>query len=99
MKFTPQLSIEIHLVLFAFIILAGIAFGFLLGRRQIAKMKKNMLYAEEEMLHANNEVLKYAETNKKLTEALEKAKIPVPSISKHSDEDEKVRKIQLGKIG
>lgn len=94
-----NLSLEIHLVTFFFILLAAAAIGFLLGRGAMNKAKRRILEVEDEMLHSNNEVLKYAEINKQLTEALEKAKIPVPSISKHSEEDEKVRKIHLGKIG
>ena len=94
-----NLSLEIHLVTFFFMLLAAAVVGFLLGRSAISKAKRRILEVEDEMLHANKEVLKYAEINKQLTETLEKAKIPVPSISKHSEEDEKVRKIHLGKIG
>lgn len=94
-----NLSLEIHLVTFFFILLAAAVVGYLLGRRAINKAKKRILEVEDEMLHANQEVLRYAEINKQLTEALEKAKVPIPSITKHSEEDEKVRKIHLGKIG
>jgi hypothetical protein len=94
-----NLSLEIHLVTFFLILLAAAVVGFLLGRSAINKAKRRILEVEDEMLNSNKEVLKYAEINKQLTEALEKAKIPVPSISKHSEEDEKVRKIHLGKIG
>jgi hypothetical protein len=57
------------------------------------------LEVETEMLHANSEVLHYAEINKQLTDALEKAKVPLPSITKHKEEEEKLRSIPLGKIG
>lgn len=94
-----NLSLEIHLVIFLFMLIAAAFAGYLLGRRNINKLKKRILDVEDEMLQSNNEVLKYAEINKKLTEALEKAKVPIPTITKHSEEDEKVRKIHLGKIG
>lgn len=69
-----------------------------MGRTQVAKLAKRVLEAENEMLFANKEVLKYAEINKQLAETLEKAKITLPSITKHKEE-EKLRSIPLGKIG
>jgi hypothetical protein len=54
------------------------------------------------MLAAHEEVLKYAEHNKKLTESLEKAKAQLQSMNVQfleEGKDEKVRKLPLGKIG
>jgi hypothetical protein len=100
MKFTlTNSNLEIHLLLFvAFILLAAVA-GFLIGKRKVNQLNKRILDVEDEMLHSNNEVLRYAEINKRLTETLEKAKIPIPSIEKHKEEEEKLRSIPLEKIG
>lgn len=99
MKFAlTNSNLEIHLVLFAAIILAVAFIGFLIGKRKVNQLNKRILDVEDEMLHSNNEVLRYAEINKQLTETLEKAKIPLPSIEKHKEE-EKLRSIPLEKIG
>ncbi|MBY0476451.1 MAG: hypothetical protein K2Q24_02305 [Chitinophagaceae bacterium] len=96
-----QLTLEMHVVFFAAFLLVAAIFGLLIGRKQIGKKQKRILELENEMLNAHNEILKFAKTNKQLTETLEKAKIPFPvtRIDAEEDEDEKVRKIPLGKIG
>jgi guanylate kinase len=93
-----NLTLELHLVVFIAFAVLTIFFGYLMGRVQVAKLSKRLLEAENEMLHSNKEVLKYAEINKQLAETLEKAKIPLPSITKPKEE-EKLRSIPLGKIG
>lgn len=93
-----NLNIEMHLLLFIGFFLLAIVIGFLFGKRKVAALNERILHVEDEMLHANKEVLRYAEENKQLTEALDKAKIPLPSITKHKEE-EKLRSIPLGKIG
>ncbi len=80
-------------------ILGAIIIGFLIGKRKVNQLNKRILEVENEMLHSNKEVLRYAEINKQLTDTLEKAKIPLPSIEKHMEEEEKLRSIPLGKIG
>jgi hypothetical protein len=97
MKLT-NLTLEIHFVLFLLIVIGALAVGFFIGRLLVARLRERILEVEDEMLHSNNEVLRYVEINKQLTEALEKAKIPLPKVG-GTDEDEKVRKIPLGKIG
>lgn len=94
-----QLTLEIHILLFAGILIAVNLIGFLAGRKQIKAKEKRILEIENEMLAAHKEILQYAKANKQLTEALEKAKIPLPVNRLEEDEDEKVRKIPLGKIG
>ncbi len=98
-----QLTLEIHIVLFAFFALLMMLAGFLLGRKQVAQKQKRIIEVENEMLAAHKEILESTKRNKQLTEALEKAKVPVPLFpSQREDEaegDEKVRKIPLGKIG
>ena len=93
-----NLTLELHLTVFIGFAVLAILFGYIIGRVQVAKLTKRLLEAENEMLHSNKEVLKYAEVNKQLAETLEKAKIPLPSITKPKDE-EKLRSIPLGKIG
>ena len=100
MKFAlTNSNLEIHLVLFAAVILLAALIGFLIGKRKVNQLNKRILDVEDEMLQSNNEVLRYAEINKQLTETLEKAKIPLPSIEKHKVEEEKLRSIPLEKIG
>lgn len=94
-----NLNIEMHLMLFIVMLLFAAVLGFLVAKRKQVSLNKRILDVEEEMLHANKEVLRYAEENKQLAEALEKAKIPIPSIIKHKEEEEKMRSIPLGKIG
>lgn len=94
-----NLNLEMHLALFVLFILAAFLVGYLFAKQKEATLKKRILEVEDEMLHANNEVLRYAEENKHLKEALEKAKIPLPSITKHIEHEEKLRSIPLGKIG
>jgi hypothetical protein len=100
MNFT-QLTLEIHVVLFAVILIVVNLIGFLAGRKQVNAKQRRILEIENEMLAAHKEILHYAKTNKQLTETLEKAKIPLPvtRIDGDQEEDEKVRKIPLGKIG
>jgi F0F1-type ATP synthase membrane subunit b/b' len=92
-------QIEMHLLLFAVFLLAAVLIGYLAGKRKVNKLSKRILDVEDEMLQSNNEVLRYAQINKQLTETLENAKIPLPSIEKHKVEEEKLRSIPLGKIG
>jgi F0F1-type ATP synthase membrane subunit b/b' len=92
-------NIEMHLLLFAVCIIVAVVIGYVLGKLKEAALKKRILDVEDEMLHANKEVLHYAEENKQLTEALEKAKIPLPSITRYKEHEEKLRSIPLGKIG
>lgn len=96
-----QMTLQIHLIFAGFIALVLIFLGYLIGRSQLAKNKKRILELENEMLHTHNEILESAKHNKQLREMLEKAKIPVPLMPgvKEEDEDEKVRKMPLGKIG
>lgn len=94
-----NLTLEIHIVLFAVLMILVILAGFLIGRSQIKQKEKRILELENEMLASHKEILKYATLNKQMTEALEKAKIPFPVTRMEEDEDEKVRKIPLGKIG
>lgn len=96
-----QLTLEIHVAIFSGILLITFLAGLLVGRKQVNKQQKRVLEVENEMLLAHKEILNYAEMNKQLKETLEKAKIPVPFTRIDADEtgDEKVRKIQLGKIG
>lgn len=94
-----NLIIEMHLLLFLAVLFLAALIGFLIAKRKQASLNKRILDVEEEMLHANKEVLRYAEENKQLAEALEKAKIPIPSITKHKEEEEKLRSIPLEKIG
>ncbi len=101
MNFT-QLTLEIHVILFAGILILVNLIGFLAGRKQVNSKQKRILEIENEMLAAHKEILHYAKTNKQLTEMLEKAKIPLPVTridSSDEEEDEKIRKIPLGKIG
>jgi hypothetical protein len=93
-----NLNLEIHFVLFLFIVIGALALGFFIGRLLVARLRERILEVEDEMLRSNNEVLRYVEINKQLTEALEKAKIPLPKLG-DTEEDDKVRKIPLGKIG
>lgn len=97
-KIVSNLTLEMHITFFIGFVIIALIVGFVAGRLQVAKLKRRMLETEDEMLHSNKEVLKYAEINNKLTEALEKAKIPLPSITKPKEE-EKLRSIPLGKIG
>ena len=100
--FMPKIAnliIEMHLTLFVIMLLSAAVLGFIIAKRKQVSLNKRILDVEEEMLHANKEVLRYAEENKQLAEALEKAKIPIPSITKHKEEEEKLRSIPLGKIG
>lgn len=97
MKLT-NLNLEIHFLLFLAFAALAFLLGYLLGRLQVARLQRRVLEVEDEMLLSNREVLKYVEQNKKLTEALEKAKIPIPKLGDEED-DEKVKKLPLGKIG
>lgn len=92
-------TLEIHLVIFVVCLLVAVIIGYLIGKRKEALLNKRILEVETEMVQANTEILQYAEINKQLTEALEKAKVPIPSITKHKEEEEKLRSIPLGKIG
>ncbi len=96
-----QLTLEIHIAIFAGIMLVAVFAGLVIGRKQISNKEKRILELENEMLAAHKEILNYAKANKHLTETLEKAKIPftVTRIDADEDEDDKVRKIHLGKIG
>ena len=96
-----QLTLEIHIALFAIILLFVAFIGLLIGRKQVHSRNKRILELENEMLANHKEILGFAKTNKQLTETLEKAKIPFPVTRIDADEevDEKVRKIPLGKIG
>jgi len=99
MNFT-QMTLEIHVILFAGILILVNLIGFLAGRKQVNSKQKRILELENEMLAAHKEILTYAKANKQLTETLEKAKIPLPLTRIDSEEeDEKIRKIPLGKIG
>jgi F0F1-type ATP synthase membrane subunit b/b' len=93
-----NLNLEMHLAVFGLLLIAAFLVGYLFAKRKQYILKNRILEVEDEMLQANNEVLRYAEENKQLKEALEKAKIPLPSITKHKEE-EKLRSIPLGKIG
>ncbi|NCU03734.1 MAG: hypothetical protein GXC73_07060 [Chitinophagaceae bacterium] len=94
-----QLTLEIHVLIFAgFLLIVGLI-GFLYGRKQVKNKERRILELEDEMLAAHKEILHFAKTNKQLAETLEKAKIPYPVTRIDEDEDEKVRKIPLGKIG
>lgn len=92
-----NLSLEIHFLLFAGVVIVSIVIGYFIGRLQVARLQRRVLEVEDEMLQSNNEVLRYVDQNKKLTEALEKAKIPIPKLG--NGEAEKVKTIPLGKIG
>ncbi len=94
-----NLTLEIHIVLFGGLMILAILAGLLIGRKQMRKKENRILELENEMLASHKEILKYAMTNKQLTETLEKAKIPFPVTRIDEEEDEKVRKIPLGKIG
>lgn len=97
-----QLTLEIHIALFAIILLFVALIGLLIGRKQVHSKNKRILELENEMLANHKEILNFAKTNKQLTETLEKAKIPYPvttRIDADEEEDEKVRKLPLGKIG
>jgi carbamoylphosphate synthase large subunit len=94
-----NLIIEMHLLLFLIFLFLAALLGFIIAKRKQVSLNKRILDVEEEMLLANKEVLRYAEENKQLAEALEKAKIPIPSITKHKEEEEKLRSIPLEKIG
>ncbi|HMP88216.1 MAG TPA: hypothetical protein PKE63_13130, partial [Lacibacter sp.] len=78
------------------LLVGGLFAVFLRGCRAFIRLQRRVLEVEDEMLLANKEVLRYVEQNKQLTEALEKANIPLPKLE--SDE-EKARKYPLGKIG
>ncbi len=92
-------TLEIHIVLFAVLFFSVAIVGYLFGRRKIKMKEKRILELEDEMLAAHKEILHFAKTNKQLAETLEKAKIPYPVTRIEDEEDEKVRKIPLGKIG
>jgi hypothetical protein len=94
-----QSTLEIHVVLFGVLVFVSILIGFLYGRKNIKAKEKRILEVEEEMLSAHQEILQYAKANKQLKETLEKAKIPYPVTRIDEEDDEKVRKIPLGKIG
>ncbi len=94
-----QSTLEIHVVLFAVLVFVSILIGFLYGRKNMKAKEKRILEVEEEMLAAHQEILQFAKANKQLKETLEKAKIPYPVTRIDEEDDEKVRKIPLGKIG
>jgi hypothetical protein len=99
MKFAlTNSNLEIHIIFFIAVVLLSAIIGYLIGKRKVRQLNKRVLDVEDEMLHYNNEVLRYAEINKQLTETLEKAKIPLPTIEKRKEE-EKLRSIPLEKIG
>ncbi len=95
-----QLTLEIHVAIFAGILIVTVFLSILIGRRQVSNKERRILELENEMLAAHKEILNYAKINKQLTETLEKAKIPYPVTRiDEEDGDEKVRKLPLGKIG
>lgn len=94
-----QATIEIHFALFGVLIFVFALIGFLYGRKNVKAKEKRILEVENEMLSAHQEILQYAKANKQLKETLEKAKIPYVISRMDEAEDEKVRKIPLGKIG
>jgi hypothetical protein len=94
-----QSTLEIHAILFAAIVFFLVFVGYRIGKKQVASKEKRILELEDEMLAAHKEILHFAKTNKQLAETLEKAKIPYPVTRIDEEEDEKVRKIPLGKIG
>jgi enterochelin esterase-like enzyme len=94
-----QLTLEIHVLIFAGISIFTVLVGFLFGRKQVKAKERRILELEDEMLAAHKEILHFAKSNKQLAETLEKAKIPYPVTRIDEEEDEKVRKIPLGKIG
>ncbi len=94
-----QRTLEIHIVLFAVVLLVVAVVGFLYGSRKVKSKEKRILELEDEMLAAHREILNFAKSNKQLAETLEKAKIPYPVTRIEEEGDEKVRKIPLGKIG
>jgi F0F1-type ATP synthase membrane subunit b/b' len=94
-----QLTLEIHVIIFGCILLFVALIGFLYGRKLVKAKERRILELEDEMLAAHKEILHFAKTNKQLAETLEKAKIPYPVTRIDEEEDEKVRKFPLGKIG
>lgn len=95
-----QLTLEIHIAIFAGILIVTALLSILIGRRQVRNKERRILELENEMLAAHKEILNYAKTNKQLKETLEKAKIPYPVTRIEEEEgDERVRKLPLGKIG
>ncbi len=92
-------TLEIHVVLFGLMVIVAVLIGFLYNRKLVIAKEKRILEVENEMLSAHQEILQYAKANKQLKETLEKAKIPYPVTRIDEEEDEKVRKIPLGKIG
>lgn len=94
-----QLTLEIHVLIFAGIMLFVVFVGYLYGKKQVKVKERRILELEDEMLAAHKEILHFAKNNKQLAETLEKAKIPYPVTRIEEEEDEKVRKIPLGKIG
>ncbi len=94
-----QSTLEIHVILFAGIMLVVGFLGVRIGKKQVMSKEKRILELEDEMLAAHKEILHFAKTNKQLAETLEKAKIPYPVTHIDEEQDEKVRKIPLGKIG
>ncbi|MBP6687010.1 MAG: hypothetical protein KA160_04055 [Lacibacter sp.] len=94
-----QLTLEIHVLIFAGIMLFVLLIGFLYGKKQVKAKEKRILELEDEMLAGHREILQFAKRNKQLAETLEKAKIPYPVTRIEEEEDEKIRKIPLGKIG
>jgi hypothetical protein len=94
-----QSTLEIHVILFAAVMVFVAFIGFRMGKKVVVSKEKRILELEDEMLAAHKEILHFAKTNKQLAETLEKAKIPYPVTRIDEEEDEKVRKIPLGKIG
>ena len=72
-----QSTLEIHVILFAGIILVVGFIGIRIGKKHVMSKEKRILELEDEMLAAHKEILHFAKTNKQLAETLEKAKIVV----------------------
>jgi hypothetical protein len=92
------MHIEIYFLYFVLLIVGAIVVGYLINLSAVNKLKGRVLDVEDETLLANKEVLSYVEENKQLKEALEKAKIPLPTLSK-TGPDDNLRTIPLEKIG
>ena len=82
-----QLTLEIHVLIFAGIMLFVVFVGYLFGKKQVKAKEKRILELEDEMLAAHKEILHFAKNNKQLAETLEKAKIPYP-VTRIEEEEE-----------
>lgn len=95
-------NLEIHILFLGLLLIVVAIIGFLVGRIGTQKSDHRVLEVENEMLAAHEEVLRFAEENKKLVESLEKAKVQLQSMNVQfleEGKDERVRKLPLGKIG